>query len=340
MERPLAEALPALAEAARTVGATADPEPRDDRRQPRHGLACRRRAAAAARVRRRGEGRERSRRAVVPLPEFVVGPKRNVLAEDELILGVSVDATREPADVHEGRPAQRDGDRGRLARGARRRRAACGPRSARLGPVPTLVRRGLADADCVSAARRRGREPDRRRPRHGVVQAARAAHPDEARARPVPRMRIELNVNGEQREADVWEGESLLYRVARAARPARLEERVRAGRVRLVLGAARRRSSSARASCSPLRPTGTRSSRSKGWPTDGRLHRSAGGVRRRRRGAVRLLHAGTRRRDRRPARAQRRTRATTTSARRSPATSAAAPGTRRSSTPCEWRRRR
>jgi len=29
---------------------------------------------------------------VVPLSEFVVGPKRNVLAEDELILGVSVDA--------------------------------------------------------------------------------------------------------------------------------------------------------------------------------------------------------------------------------------------------------
>ena len=29
---------------------------------------------------------------VVPLTEFVVGPKRNVLAEDELILGVSVDA--------------------------------------------------------------------------------------------------------------------------------------------------------------------------------------------------------------------------------------------------------
>src|SRR5213078_5230152 len=29
---------------------------------------------------------------VVPLAEFVVGPKRNVLAEDELILGASVDA--------------------------------------------------------------------------------------------------------------------------------------------------------------------------------------------------------------------------------------------------------
>ena len=57
MEPRLAEALPALAEASRTVGGPTDPKPRDDRRESRHLVACRRRIAAAARVRRRGEAR-------------------------------------------------------------------------------------------------------------------------------------------------------------------------------------------------------------------------------------------------------------------------------------------
>ena len=93
MERPLAEALPALAEAARTVGGPqirnrgtiggnlGTASPAGDALPPL--LVCGAEVKVAS---VRGE-------RVVPLPEFVVAPKRNVLAEDELILGVSVDAT-------------------------------------------------------------------------------------------------------------------------------------------------------------------------------------------------------------------------------------------------------
>ena len=47
----------ALADAALTVGSPADPQPRDDRRQPRHGVAGRRRHPAAGRLRRRDRHR-------------------------------------------------------------------------------------------------------------------------------------------------------------------------------------------------------------------------------------------------------------------------------------------
>ena len=60
MQAPLAELLPALAEASRTVGLAADPQPRHDRRQSRHRVAGGRRAAAAARRGGRGRGRERA----------------------------------------------------------------------------------------------------------------------------------------------------------------------------------------------------------------------------------------------------------------------------------------
>src|SRR5205807_9258218 len=71
-------------------------------------------------------------------------------------------------------------------------------------------RRARADR-LLPAACRRSCEPDRRRSRHGGVQAPRPAHPHQARPRTVSRMRIELQVNGEPCEADVWEGESLLF---------------------------------------------------------------------------------------------------------------------------------
>ena len=56
-------------------------------------------------------------------------------------------------------------------------------------------------------------------------------------------MRLNADVvNGVAREADgVWEGESLLDRAARASRAPRLQERLRAGRMRLVHGVPRRR---------------------------------------------------------------------------------------------------
>ena len=92
MRRPLAELLPALAEAARTVGGpqirnrgtiggnlgTASPA----------GDALPPLLVSSTEVKLGSVRGER----VLPLPEFLTGPKRNALAPDELILGVSVDA--------------------------------------------------------------------------------------------------------------------------------------------------------------------------------------------------------------------------------------------------------
>jgi CO/xanthine dehydrogenase FAD-binding subunit len=92
MEPDLAAALPALAEASRTVGGPqirnrgtiggnlGTSSPAGDALPPL--LVC---GADVKLASVRGE-------RVVALSEFLVGPKRNVLAEDELILGVSVDA--------------------------------------------------------------------------------------------------------------------------------------------------------------------------------------------------------------------------------------------------------
>ena len=112
----------------------------------------------------------------VPLGEFLVGPKRNAAEPDELITAVLVAPSGGAADVHEGRAAERDGDR-RLLAGRRRRprarRAAGGLRlrgaGRRAGLVPAR-RVGIA-----SRPRRGGGEPDRRRPRHRRVPAACAA---------------------------------------------------------------------------------------------------------------------------------------------------------------------
>jgi len=93
MEPSLAAPLPALAEAARTVGGPQSrnrgtiggnlgtASPAGDALPPL--LVC---GAEVKIASVRGE-------RTVPLSEFLVGPKRNVVAEDELILGVSVDAT-------------------------------------------------------------------------------------------------------------------------------------------------------------------------------------------------------------------------------------------------------
>jgi CO/xanthine dehydrogenase FAD-binding subunit len=145
MEPRLAEALPALAEAARTVGGPqirnrgtiggnlGTSSPAGDALPPL--LVC------GAKVKLASVGGERE----VALPEFVVGPKRNVLAEDELILGVSVDATESRQTFMKVGPRNAmviavvslavrvDGEL----------RAAFGS----AGPVPTLVRAELGDVD-------------------------------------------------------------------------------------------------------------------------------------------------------------------------------------------------
>jgi CO/xanthine dehydrogenase FAD-binding subunit len=92
MESPVADLLPALAEASRTVGGPqirnrgtiggnlGTASPAGDALPPL--LVC------AARVRLASLRGERE----LALTEFLMGPKRNALAQDELILGVSVDA--------------------------------------------------------------------------------------------------------------------------------------------------------------------------------------------------------------------------------------------------------
>jgi CO/xanthine dehydrogenase FAD-binding subunit len=146
MEPPLAAALPALAEAARTVGGPqirnrgtiggnlGTASPAGDALPPL--LVC---GAEVKIASVRGE-------RIVPLPEFLVGPKRNVLAEDELILGVTVDATESRQTF------MKVGPRNAMAIAvvslavrvdAEHVRAAFGS----AGPVPTLVQADLADVD-------------------------------------------------------------------------------------------------------------------------------------------------------------------------------------------------
>ena len=212
MRGAVAEELPALAEASRTVGSpqirnrgtiggnlgTASPagdalppllvedaevqvaSVRGETADPAAGLPARR-EAERARARRAHHGR--ARRA-------------------------------EPggADVHEGGAAERDGDLRLLPRPARRPRARRAARGVRLGGPDRAARHGAARRGReLPRARRREREPDRRRARHCRLPPAcsRGAHPP--RAREVPRMKIELTVNGERRETDVWGGESLLF---------------------------------------------------------------------------------------------------------------------------------
>jgi len=133
MEQPLAELLPALAEAARTVGGpqirnrgtvggnlgTASPA----------GDALPPLLVSGAEVRVASVRGERT----LPLQEFLVGPKQNALADDELILGVSVDGPRNAMVIAVVSLAVR-ADRELLA--------AIGS----AGPVTTLVRAPLDEA--------------------------------------------------------------------------------------------------------------------------------------------------------------------------------------------------
>jgi CO/xanthine dehydrogenase FAD-binding subunit len=147
MEPRLAEALPALAEAARTVGGPqirnrgtiggnlGTSSPAGDALPPL--LVC----CAEVKL-----GSVRGER-VVSLEEFLVGPKQNVLAEDELILGVTVDAGEESRQTF-----MKVGPRNAMVIAVvslavrvegESLRAAFGS----AGPVPALVRAELGAAD-------------------------------------------------------------------------------------------------------------------------------------------------------------------------------------------------
>jgi CO/xanthine dehydrogenase FAD-binding subunit len=145
MQEPLAELLPALAEASRTVGSpqirnrgtiggnlgTASPA----------GDALPPLLVAGARVVVASVRGERT----IPLSEFVVGPKRNALAEDELVVALSVDAgeARETFMKVGPRNAMVIAVVSLAVRVDGELRAAFGS----AGPVPTLVRAELGDVE-------------------------------------------------------------------------------------------------------------------------------------------------------------------------------------------------
>jgi CO/xanthine dehydrogenase FAD-binding subunit len=147
MEPPLADLLPALAEASRTVGGPqirnrgtiggnlATASPAGDALPPLLVSGTEVRIGCVEGIR------------TVPLQEFLLGPKRNDLRENELILGV---------DVNAGTPASRQtfmkvGPRNAMViavvslavRVDQELRAAFGS----AGPVPTLVRARLDEVD-------------------------------------------------------------------------------------------------------------------------------------------------------------------------------------------------
>jgi CO/xanthine dehydrogenase FAD-binding subunit len=148
MEPPLAAALPALAEAARTIGGPqirnrgtiggnlGTASPAGDALPP---LLIGEAVVQTASL--RGEG-------AIPLVEFLTGPKRNVLAEDELITGVRVRADAQAQTFMKVGPrtamvisvvslaltVDRERDEVRAAYGS-------------AGPVPALVRGPLGDRD-------------------------------------------------------------------------------------------------------------------------------------------------------------------------------------------------
>ena len=111
MQPPLAEALPALAQAARTVGS---PQIRNAATiggnlgtgSPAGDLLPVLSALDAAIVVRSLNGSR-----VLSIHDFLVGPKRTALQPGELVTEVVGGAAEGPAGVHEGRRAQRDGHR-------------------------------------------------------------------------------------------------------------------------------------------------------------------------------------------------------------------------------------
>jgi CO/xanthine dehydrogenase FAD-binding subunit len=146
MEPPLAEALPALAEAARTVGGPqirnrgtiggnlGTASPAGDALPP---LLIADAVVETASL--------RGRRAV-PLVEFLTGPKRNALAEDELVTGVRVRAnTRSQTFMKVGSRNAMVISVVSLALTVDRERDEVCAAYGSAGPVPGLVRGPLAD---------------------------------------------------------------------------------------------------------------------------------------------------------------------------------------------------
>ena len=161
----------------------------------------------------------------VPVDEFIVGPKRNVLAADELIAAVWV-----PERAGAAQQFAKVGTRNAMVI------AVCsfaldvsdgrvGTCIGSAGPTPIRAREAEAFARRIGLAVRRRRArvrgagrggglADRRRARNRGVPAARLerARATDADVGVGGAMRLTCTVNGEPREVDgLWEGESLLY---------------------------------------------------------------------------------------------------------------------------------
>src|SRR3954465_8924476 len=146
-QKPLGEALPALAEAARTVGGPqirnrgtiggnlGTSSPAGDALPPL--LVC----GAEVKL-----GSVRGER-VVSLEEFLVGPKQNVLAEDELILGVTVGAGEESRQTFMKAGPRRGMVIAVLSLAVRVEGQSLRAAFGSAGPVPALVHAELGDAD-------------------------------------------------------------------------------------------------------------------------------------------------------------------------------------------------
>ena len=289
-------------------------------------------------------------RRTMPVGEFMVGVKRTALAAGRADRRGHRPAARRLAGLRQGRRAQRHGDRHRRRLPRRRPAGALGPPRPRLGGADDRagaggrgVRRGgrrlgrrhrrattPSSASASSPPRPAGRSTTTGRPRPTAAAPSRCSPAGCCAGRsrrPTVAEHYTLHVNGGRHDvADAWLGESLLYVL-----------RERLG----LLGAKGACEQGECGSCSVLVdgelvcsclvlaasavdvPIVT----VEGLAEPRRADRRAAGVRRRRRRAVRVLHAGAGDGRPRPARAHPAADASPRSARSCRATSAAAPAT-------------
>ena len=233
--------------------------------------------------------------------EFLVGPKQNALEGDELIVAVVV----RPSGGSQ--TFMKVGPRNAmviavcsLAVAADRERDELRASFGSAGPVPGFVRVPMGDARSLPDAVVAGLLADRRRAGNGGVSPPRARRAGAARSGEVPRgMRIEFVANGEQVEAEVWPGESLLFTLReRVGLPGSKNacEQGECGSCSVLLDG--------KLVCSCLvlaaQADGHEIATVEGLADGDELHPVQSGVRRGGGGPVRVLHAGARSRGRRP----------------------------------------